>query len=194
MVNDVSTFAFFLRPFLKPRQSNRCFARSSKREESKLQNRNGSDVKPQVNLKGGKTYVVKCAAVNQRPSETSLVHSGTTNQSDYQNKTSIKKDENAEQKQVVNRSVSEGSNTQRDVCKYLWQAALKGTADSFGVQEMIRAFLEGRLGSYRVKTVFDSMKADLLHNSEFESVSVFNSDELLDYAPLFMKLAEQENL
>ena len=167
--------------------------------------------KRRVNLKGGKTYIVKRAIVNQshgdhplakrasqsNDSEIALVKSAS--QSDRSPVVSMETEhtgnpENEHEAMNGSQKSTEGANIQSDVCKYLWQAALKGLADSFSSQEMIRAFLEGRLGASRVKTVYRDIKENLDNGSEFCNVPSFKCDDVLGYVPLFMKLIEQENL
>ena len=82
------------------------------------------------------------------------------------------------------------SNKSRDVGRYLWSAALSVSADGGGTQAMIRAFLEGRLGSERVKVIHEAIARNLRERTEFDAVDCFDRDDVIDYLPLFLQLVE----
>ena len=87
-------------------------------------------------------------------------------------------------------SINNSSSKSRDVGRYLWSAALSVSADGGGTQAMIRAFLEGRLGSERVKVIHEAIARNLRERTEFDAVDCFDRDDVIDYLPLFLQLVE----
>ena len=87
-------------------------------------------------------------------------------------------------------SISNSSSKSRDVGRYLWSAALRTGADGGSTQAMIRAFLEGRLGSERVKVIHEAIARNLCERTEFDAVDCFDRDDVIDYLPLFLQLVQ----
>ena len=87
-------------------------------------------------------------------------------------------------------SINNSSSKSRDVGRYLWSAALRTGADGGGTQAMIRAFLEGRLGSERVKVIHEAIAHNLRERTEFDAVDCFDRDDVIDYLPLFLQLVQ----